>query len=68
MPASNEQESNKPLTDADCYRLTYERLLAQLPSALKEKVLDARARDKEAAPEVTHFIKRVIELAEADDK
>ena len=60
MPNSNESEPNME----NAYKQAYDRLLALAPESLRLKALDPFTYDKE----VRAFCKRVIALAEQDDK
>lgn len=57
------------LSQADVYRIAYEALLAKLPESVRLKVLQAKTDLKmQGDSEVVKFIKRVIAMAEQDDK
>lgn len=60
MPKSNESEPNM----VNPYKQAYDRILACCTESLRTKILDPLCYDKE----VRAFCKRVIALAEQDDK
>lgn len=64
MTKLNEIEPNM----ANPYKQAYDRLLALAPESLRLKVLAAKGNDTLKDSDVDKFVKRVIALAEQDDK
>jgi len=54
-------------TPINAYKLAYDKLFAQLPKSVQEKVSQVKGSDKVPPPEVREFIKAVIAMAEQDD-
>jgi len=59
--------TNMDQPQPNAYERAYHTLLAQLPEQVKAKVLQAKDQEGPVDPEVAHFIKSVVAMAEQDD-